>query len=44
MPATGEYPLRLVDFDNLEPVQRENEGLKPLLEELLSELRARKRR
>ena len=44
MPATGEYPLRLVDFDNLEPVQRENEGLKPLLEELLGELRARKRR
>ena len=44
MPATGEYPLRLVDFDNLEPVQRENEALKPLLDELLAELRARKRR
>ena len=44
MPATGEYPLRLVDFDTLEPVARDSEGLKPLLEELLGELRARKRR
>lgn len=44
MPATGEYPLRLVDFDNLEPVARDSEGLKSLLEELLGELRARKRR
>jgi two-component system, LytTR family, response regulator len=44
MPVTGEYPLRLVDFDTLEPAQRDHEGLKPLLEELLAELRARKRR
>ena len=44
MPATGEYPLRLVDFDNVEPSHRETEGLKPLIEELLGELRARKRR
>lgn len=44
MPATGEYPLRLVDFDTLEPQQRETEGLKPLIEELLAELRARKKR
>src|SRR5688572_31753974 len=45
MPATGEYPLRLVDFEALEPLQpRDAEGLRPLIEELLSELRARKRR
>lgn len=44
MPPTGEYPLRLVDFDNLKPVARDSEGLASLLEELLAELRARKRR
>ncbi len=44
MPATGEYPLRLVDFDTVEPVEREMQGLRPLIEELLAELRARKRR
>lgn len=44
MPATGEYPLRLVDFENHEPAPRETEGLRPLIEELLAELRARKRR
>jgi two-component system LytT family response regulator len=43
MPATGEYPLRLVDFENIEP-RKDQEDLKPLLEELLAELRARKRR
>lgn len=44
MPSTGEYPLRLVDFDTVEPVPRENESLRPLIEELLGELRARRRR
>jgi two-component system LytT family response regulator len=43
MPATGEYPLRLVDFDNIEP-RKDLDELKPLIEELLAELRARKRR
>jgi two-component system LytT family response regulator len=43
MPATGEYPLRLVDFDNIEP-RKDQDELKPLIEELLAELRARKRR
>ena len=43
MPATGEYPLRLVDFDNIEP-RKDKDDLKPLIEELLAELRARKRR
>jgi two-component system LytT family response regulator len=46
MPSTGEYPLRLVDFETIEPppVPRDAEGLAPLLDELLAELRARRRR
>ena len=46
MPSTGEYPLRLVEFDAIEsPARpREAEELRPLIEELLSELRARRRR
>src|ERR687897_2805245 len=46
MPSTGEYPLRLVDFDAIEaPAKtRETEDFRPLIEELLAELRARRRR
>lgn len=46
MPPTGEYPLRLVDFEAIEanPSARDSEGLRPLIEELLGELRARRRR
>ena len=44
MPSTGEYPLRLVDFEATEAKPRETEDLRPLVEELLGELRARRRR
>jgi two-component system LytT family response regulator len=46
MPSTGEYPLRLVDFDAIEAPSkaRETEDFRPLIEELLAELRARRRR
>ena len=46
MPSTGEYPLRLVDFDAIEsPVQpRESADVQTLIAELLNELRARRRR
>jgi two-component system LytT family response regulator len=46
MPSTGEYPLRLVDFDAIEAPSkaRETEEFRPLIEELLAELRARRRR
>jgi two-component system LytT family response regulator len=48
MPSTGEYPLRLVDFDVAEPstapgAPQESE-LRPLIEKLLSELQANRRR
>jgi two-component system, LytTR family, response regulator len=44
MANTGEYPLRLVDFEAIETTAHEPEGLRPLMEELLAELRARRRR
>jgi len=46
MPSTGEYPLRLVDFDAIESTTkpRDSEDMRPLIEELLAELRARRRR
>lgn len=49
MPSTGEYPLRLVDYDVVEPTvapsaPHETEQLRPLLEKLLSELTANRRR
>jgi two-component system LytT family response regulator len=51
MPSTGEYPLRLVDFDvspsSSTPAEApglDPEQLKPLLEELVKELRAFRRR
>ena len=46
MPSTGEYPLRLVEFDAIEApsIPRDSEELAPLLGELLAELRARRRR
>ena len=44
MANTGEYPLRLVDFEAIETNPHETDGLRPLMEELLTELRARRRR
>ena len=48
MPSTGEYPLRLVDFDVAEKSvpapQHDNESLRPLLEEVLAELKSFKRK
>jgi two-component system LytT family response regulator len=46
MPSTGEYPLHLVNFDTVESTARprDPEDVQPLLEELISELRARRRR
>jgi two-component system LytT family response regulator len=50
MPSTGEYPLRLVDFDVAEQPapaaapHSENESLRPLLEEVLAELKSAKRK
>lgn len=46
MPSTGEYPLHLVNFDAVESTARprDSEDFQPLLEELISELRARRRR
>lgn len=44
MPSTGEYPLRLVDFEVAETHPSETEQLKPLLEEILTELKASRRR
>ena len=49
MPSTGEYPLRLVDFDIAEQPtpaapQQDNESLRPLLEEVLAELKSFKRK
>jgi two-component system, LytTR family, response regulator len=44
MPATGEYPLRLVDFEVAETAPQDTDQLKPLLEQLLSELRSQRRR
>jgi len=50
MPSTGEYPLRLVDFPVDEPAQEpaqepahEIEPLRPLMEQLLKELRSHRR-
>ena len=50
MPSTGEYPLRLVDFDVPEqsapapPPQHDLDALRPLLEEVLAELKSFKRK
>jgi two-component system LytT family response regulator len=49
MPSTGEYPLRLVDFDIAEQPtpaapQQDTESLRPLLEEVLAELKSFKRK
>lgn len=49
MPSTGEYPLRLVDFDVAEqpaPVapQPDFESIRPLLQECLAELRSFRRK
>lgn len=50
MPSTGEYPLRLVDFDLAEQSapaaapQRDLDALRPLLEEVLAELKSVKRK
>jgi two-component system LytT family response regulator len=47
MPSTGEYPLRLVDFPAEEPAQepaQEPEQLRPLVEQLLKELRSHRHR
>jgi two-component system LytT family response regulator len=49
MPSTGEYPLRLVDFDVAEqsppaPPQHDFESIRPLLEECLAELKSFKRK
>lgn len=54
MPSTGEYPLRLVDFDVAESAPQaspppvapplDSEALRPLLEEVLAELRSHRRR
>jgi two-component system LytT family response regulator len=47
MPSTGEYPLRLVDFPIEEPAQepvQEPEHLRPLIEQLLKELRHHRQR
>jgi len=47
MPSTGEYPLRLVDFPAEEPAQEPTPGvepLRPLMEQLLKELRSHRQR
>ncbi len=48
MPSTGEYPLRLVDFDvadkSVPEPQHDNESLRRLLEEVLAELKSFKRK
>lgn len=48
MPSTGEYPLRLVDFDVAEQAtpapHQDAESLRPLLEEVLAELKSFKRK
>src|SRR5436853_7457430 len=47
MPVTGEYPLRLVDYDSsqsTESAPSETENLKPLMEALVQELRSQRRR
>jgi len=52
MPSTGEYPLRLVDWDAQaavpadapKPAAEEPAQLRPMLEELLHELRSRRKR
>jgi|SRR5687767_15508712 two-component system LytT family response regulator len=44
MPHTGEYPLRLVDFEVPESSPPETEQLRPLIEQLLAELRSHRRR
>jgi two-component system LytT family response regulator len=47
MPVTGEYPLRLVDYDSsqsTESAPSETENLRPLMEALVQELRSQRRR
>ena len=46
MPVTGEYPLRLVDYDAQSPeaVPARPEELRPLIEQLVHELRSFRRR
>jgi two-component system LytT family response regulator len=50
MPSTGEYPLRLVDFDASESAHAaptatpDNDAIRPLLEDVLAELKAQRRR
>ena len=47
MPVTGEYPLRLVDYDSSqssESAPSDAENLKPLIEALVHELRSQRRR
>jgi len=52
MPSTGEYPLRLVDWDAQaavpadapKPAAEEPAQLRPMLEELLRELKSRRKR
>lgn len=44
MPHTGEYPLRLVDFEVPESTPPESEQLRTLVEQLLAELKSHRRR
>ena len=50
MPSTGEYPLRLVDFDVAEQStpaaapQHDVDSIRPLLDEVLAELKSHKRK
>jgi len=47
MPVTGEYPLRLVDYDpsqSSESAPSDAESLKPLIQALVHELRSQRRR
>lgn len=44
MPHTGEYPLRLVDFEVPEARPNETEQLRPLVEQLLAELKSHRSR
>ena len=47
MPVTGEYPLRLVDYEtsqSSESAPTDAENLKPLIEALVHELRSQRRR
>ena len=47
MPVTGEYPLRLVDYEasqSTESAPSDPENLKPLMEALVHELRSQRRR